>query len=253
MSKNLIDFKNVSFSYGKQQVLDKVTFSVKKNDFIGLIGPNGGGKTTIIKLILGFLKPNHGEIKVFGKIAGNTTELHKIGYVPQTATNFDHNFPATVFEVVSMGRFAKTGIMKQLSKQDYAIVEKALNSVDMLKMRNKRIGDLSGGQQQRVFIARALATEPEILILDEPSAGLDMESQHKFYDLLKKLHDDKELTIILVSHDVEMVSKNITKLACVNLFVTIHDASKGISEAALTCAYPAGFNLVHHHHHEQES
>ncbi|MFH2021059.1 MAG: metal ABC transporter ATP-binding protein [archaeon] len=248
MKTSLVEFKNVSFSYGAQPVLHNVNFSISKKDFFGIIGPNGGGKTTLIKLVLGFLKPNTGHIKLFGKQAGDAKELHRIGYVSQAATNFDHSFPATAFEVASMGRFAKVGVMKQLAKQDYSAIEKALADVDMLKLRNKKIGGLSGGQQQRVFIARALAAEPEILILDEPLTGVDMESQHKFYDLLKDLNKEKGLTIILVSHDVGMITKSLTKIACVNVNVTVHDVSKGIKSTDLSCAYPAGFEMVPHHH-----
>jgi zinc transport system ATP-binding protein len=243
----VIDFKNVSFSYGAQKVLKDVTFTVSDNDFFGIIGPNGGGKTTLIKMILGFLEPGSGKILLFGK-GRSAKELRKIGYVAQRATNFDQNFPATVFEVASMGRFARAGLMKQLSKHDKSIVEKSLDAIGMLDFRNKLIGDLSGGQQQRVFIARALAAEPEILILDEPLAGVDMESQHRFYEMLKDLHARLKLAIILVSHDVSMISKSVTKLACVNINVAVHDISGGIATAGLACAYPGEFNAVPHHH-----
>ena len=248
MVQKIIEFDGVSFSYGNQLVVDNASFSIDKKDFFGIIGPNGGGKTTLINLVFGFLKPDKGKIRLFGKDAIRSGELKRIGYLSQNATIFDHNFPATVFEVASMGRFAKTGLMKQLSKKDRASVEKSLKAVDMLDLRSKKIGDLSGGQQQRVFIARALAAEPEILILDEPLSGVDMESQHKFYDMLRRLNKKMGLTIILVSHDVNMVSKSLTKIACVNSRVTVHDVSKGISEADLICAYPEGLAVVPHHH-----
>jgi zinc transport system ATP-binding protein len=252
MNTNAIEFNKVSFSYGKQLTLSNVNLSITKKDFFGIIGPNGGGKTTLIKLLLGFIMPDSGKIRLFGEEIGNNKDLYRIGYVSQKATSFDYNFPATVFEVASMGRFAKRGILKQLSAEDYSIVEKALTDVNMLKLRNKRIGDLSGGQQQRVFIARALAAEPEILILDEPLTGVDLESQHKFYDLLKYLNKEKGLTIILVSHDVGMITKLVTKIACVNVHVTVHDISKGIDHLGLACDYPEGFEKVPHHHHQEE-
>ncbi len=248
MDSKVIEFDKVSFRYGTQLVLDKVSFGIREKDFFGIIGPNGGGKTTIIRLILGFLTPDSGQVLLFGKKPGNASELQRIGYVPQLASNFDQNFPATVFEVASTGRFSKIGLLKQPTKQDYSIVDKALATVEMSDLQNKRIGDLSGGQKQRVFIARALAAEPEVLILDEPFTGVDMTSQHKFYDLLKHLNRDMGLTIILVSHDVGMVTKSLTKLACVNVNVTVHDTSKGISEADLTCAYPKDLSIVPHHH-----
>jgi zinc transport system ATP-binding protein len=248
MNSEVIGFNGVSFSYGKQLVLHNATFSICKRDFFGIIGPNGGGKTTIIKLILGFLKPDSGEVLLFGKKNAGSGELKRIGYVPQRTSGFDQNFPATVFEVASTGRYAKVGLMRRLSKHDKEIVEKSLTTVDMLELRNKRIGDLSGGQQQRVFIARALTAEPEVLILDEPLAGVDMQSQHKFYELLKYLNREAGLTVILVSHDVGMISKSVTKLACVNVNVTVHDVSKGITDADLVCAYPEGLSRVPHHH-----
>jgi zinc transport system ATP-binding protein len=248
MDSKVIEFDNVSFRYGTQLVLDKVSFEISEKDFFGIIGPNGGGKTTLIKLILGFLMPDSGRILIYGKKPGNAKELQRIGYVPQLASNFDQNFPATVFEVASTGRFSRIGLMKQPTKKDQMVVEKALATVEMADLRDKRIGDLSGGQKQRVFIARALAAEPEILILDEPFTGVDMDSQHRFYDLLKHLNKEMGLTIILVSHDVSMVTKSLTKLACVNVNVTVHDTSNGISKADLTCAYPKDLNIVPHHH-----
>ncbi len=246
--ETVLELKRVSFSYGKAPTVDGATLSVKKGDFVGMIGPNGAGKTTFVKLVLGLLKPTHGVIKLFGKEITGFREWHRIGYVPQKATNFDQNFPATVFEVASMGRFAKAGMGKHLSKDDYAAVERALGVVGMTKLRDRRIGELSGGQEQRVFIARALAAEPELLILDEPTAGVDAEAQHEFYSLLKRLNEKFGLTLILVSHDIGMVSKTVNKLVCVNIAVTMHDVSKGINEADLHCAYPGGMELVPHHH-----
>lgn len=253
MNTKAIEFNKVSFRYGKQLILSNVNFAINYNDFFGIIGPNGGGKTTLIKLLLGFIKSDSGEIKLFGEEINSNKNLQRIGYVSQKATSFDYDFPATVFEIASMGRFAKIGILKKLSTEDYSIVEKALTDVNLMKLRNKRIGDLSGGQQQRVFIARALAAEPEILILDEPLTGVDTESQHKFYDLLKYLNKEKGLTIILVSHDIGMITKLVTKIACINVHVTVHDVSKGINNLGLACDYPSGFEKVPHHHDQEEN
>jgi len=247
-SKNaVIELADVTFSYAGVPVLENVNFSLNKGDFAGIIGPNGGGKSTIVKLILGFLKPDKGEVRLFGEKA-TPKSLQRIGYVPQKATNFDHFFPATALEVASMGRFTRIGVMKRLSHRDYEIIGKALKDVGMSDMSNKRIGDLSGGQQQRVFIARALAAEPDVLILDEPLTGVDMESQHKFYDLVEHLNKEMGLTILLVSHDVKMITKSINKLVCVNINVTAHDVTNGVTEADLVCAYPAGLESVPHHH-----
>ncbi|MCX6801984.1 MAG: ABC transporter ATP-binding protein [Candidatus Diapherotrites archaeon] len=248
IKETILELKHVSFSYGTVPAIDNVTFSVEKGDFVGMIGPNGSGKTTLVKLVLGLLKPENGTIKLFGKDINEFKDWNRIGYVPQKATGFDQNFPATVFEAASMGRFAKAGLAKQLSKADYTAIEKALEVVGMLKLRERRIGELSGGQQQRVFIARAFAAEPELLILDEPTVGVDAEAQHEFYSLLKQLNEKFGLTLILISHDIGMVSKKVNKLACVNIAVTMHDISKGINKADLHCAYSTGMELVPHHH-----
>lgn len=248
MAEAIVEFKGVSYSYGHGRVLDNAEFSVNRGDFMGMIGPNGAGKTTLVKLVLGLLKPDSGSISLFSEDSSRFKDWKRIGYVPQKATAFDPNFPATVFEVAGMGRFARAGLMRRLSSEDYAAVGKALSVTGMLSMRDRRIGDLSGGQQQRVFIARALAGEPELLILDEPTVGVDAEAQHSFYALLKKLNRELGLTLVLVSHDVGVISRNVNRLACVNVKVKVHDVSKGVREAGLSCAYGEEMEAVPHHH-----
>jgi len=246
MREPFVEFENVSFSYGAQPAIKNASFKIEKGEFVGMIGPNGAGKTTIIKLALGLIRPDSGIIRLFGKDISEFKDWRKIGYVPQKATNFDQNFPASVFEVVSMGRFAKVGLFKGLSKTDYAAIDKALKLAGVSNLRDRRIGDLSGGQQQRVFIARALAAEPEFLILDEPTVGIDSGAQHEFYLLLGKLNRSG-ITLVLVSHDTGVVAKNASRIACVNVAVTMHDASKGIDKALL-CAYGGDYGRVPHHH-----
>ena len=248
MAEKIMEFKKVSYSYGKQPALENVSFSIEKGDFVGVIGPNGSGKTTLVKLMLGLLKPDSGSITVFGKGIQEFRDWHRVGYVPQKATNFDQNFPATVFEVASMGRFSKAGLLRQPSQADRKVVEKALHVAGITNLQNSRIGDLSGGQQQRVFIARALAAEPDLLILDEPTVGVDMKAQHNFYSLLKQLNGEMGMTLVLVSHDVGMITKSVSKLACVNVTATFHDVSKGFEEAALFCSYAKDVGVVPHHH-----
>ena len=248
MVEKILELKNVSFNYGSQPAVKNATFSMEKGDFLGVIGPNGAGKTTIVKLILGLLKPDSGSIRIFGNDVSKFRGWPKLGYVPQKATNFDQNFPATVFEVASMGRFQKTGLLHQLSARDHKKIEGALEVVDMLDLRDKRIGDLSGGQQQRVFMARALAGEPELLLLDEPTVGVDAKAQHNFYALLKKLNKDFGMSLVLISHDVGMVTKYVNKLACVNITLDFHDVSKGVKPSDLVCAYSEGMTRVSHHH-----
>ena len=248
VNPTLVELADVSFSYNQQRAVQDATFSIERGDFAGLIGPNGAGKTTIVKLILGLLKPDSGSIKLFGEDLSQFKDWKRIGYVPQKAIGFDQNFPATVLEVASMGRISKAGMFHPLSQEDNGAVEKALSLVDISPLRNRRIGELSGGHQQRVFIARALAAEPDLIILDEPTVGVDAEVQHSFYELLKKLNKEFGMTLILISHDIGIVSKNVNKLVCVNIKVKMHDVRNGINESELRCAYTEGMEQVPHHH-----
>src|SRR5258708_37475911 len=187
-SKNIIEVSDVSFSYGHQEVLDHISLDVHLGDYLGIIGPNGGGKTTLLKIILGLLPNYSGSVKLFGTDIRHFKDWSKIGYVPQKATNFDVNFPATVEEIVAMGRYGRLGLFRFPSKEDAKIVALAIENVGMSAFKHSLIGNLSGGQQQRVFIARALASDPEIIILDEPTVGVDSNTQREFYALLHTLN-----------------------------------------------------------------
>ena len=188
---------------------------------MSIIGPNGGGKTTILKLILGLLEPDQGFVEVFGKSPRKSRKL--FGYLPQHII-FDFDFPISVQEVVLMGRLGKRTIGKKYTKKDIDICMDTLTRVGMHEYKNKDIGRLSGGQRQRVFIARALATEPKILLLDEPVSSVDTQWQQTFYELLHRLN--KEMTIILVTHDISVVSTYIDKIACVNKKLYYHGSKK---------------------------
>ncbi len=216
-TKNIIELHNISFSYdGIEKVLENITFSVHKGDYLGIIGPNGGGKTTVLKIMLGLLQPTSGTIKLFGKPLKAFKDWSKIGYVPQKVSHFDNNFPVTVEEVVAMGRFARRGLFHFPQQEDSEKVERALKQVDMWEYKSKQIGELSGGQQQRVFIARALVTEPEVIFLDEPTVGVDATTQEQFYKLLKSLNRELQLTLVLVSHELDIVANEATEVACIN-------------------------------------
>ena len=216
-TEDIIELDNVSYTYnGTDFVVKDITFSVHRGDYLGLIGPNGSGKTTLLKMILGLLQPTHGSVKIFGKEPKDFHEWYKIGYVAQKATHFDKNFPVTVEEVVGMGTYARRGLFHFSTTEDKKRVHEALTQVEMLEHRKKRIGNLSGGQQQRVFIARALAAKPEVIILDEPTVGVDAATQEQFYLLLRKLNKDFRLTLILVSHELNIVSREATEVACIN-------------------------------------
>ncbi|MCX8197933.1 MAG: ABC transporter ATP-binding protein [Candidatus Micrarchaeota archaeon] len=241
----VLEFEDVSYSLGGHKILERASFSIRKGDFVGMIGPNGAGKTTIVRLALGIIKQDSGRIALFGKSASEFAEWGKIGYVPQKA-GFDQDFPASVFEVASMGRSAKMGLLQRFSEKDRKVVEEALGMAGVLHLSKRKIGSLSPGQQQRVLIARALACEPEFLVLDEPTVGVDAKAQHEFYSLLEALNCEG-MTILLVSHDVGAVSRKANKIACVNASVKMHDAKEGIEEA-LACAYGEDFRRIPHHH-----
>ncbi len=225
-TKNIIEVKNVSFGYADEIVIKNITLNVHRGDYLGVIGPNGGGKTTLLKIMLGLLKPAAGSVKLFGQEIRRFKDWAKIGYVPQKAVHFDVKFPATVAEVVAMGRYGKRGLLGWLTKNDKEKITQALRQVEMFDYRDRLIGDLSGGQQQRVFIARALATEPEVIFLDEPTVGVDVKTQEQFYTLLEKLNHSLDLTLVLVSHDIDVIAHEATELACINQSLVYHGSPK---------------------------
>ena len=203
----MITIKNLTFKYNSEIILDNINLEIKKNDYIALIGPNGGGKTTLIKLILGFLKPTNGEIKVATK---------KIGYVPQY-TNFSLDIPITVFDVVLQGRLKKYKFF--YNKEDKQKAIEKLKLVNMLDFKDKKISDLSGGQRQRVLIARALVSEPEILILDEPTSAIDIKGQKEIYEILKNL----KMTKLIISHDINILLEGVNKVAWISKTLVLHN------------------------------
>ena len=239
-TETIIEIRNVWFSYAEYPVLKDVDLDVQQGEFLAIIGPNGGGKTTLLKLILGILKPDRGSVRVFGeeprKAAG------RIGYVPQE-TSFNRNFPITVFDVALMGKLGGDRRKRGDSKRERESVQESLRRVDMWKYRNRRIGELSGGQRQRVFIARALASEPEILFLDEPTASVDVEGQSMLYHFFNELN--KTVTIVVVSHDVNVLSSYVKSVACVNQKVFFHDESE-ITPDMLQQAYHCPVELIAH-------
>jgi zinc transport system ATP-binding protein len=220
----LIALDDVSFSYNGEPVLDRISLEVNAGDYLGVIGPNGGGKTTMLRMMLGLIRAVGGNVRLFGVPVGKFRQWSRIGYVPQKATSFDSRFPITVEEVVALGRVSKVGMWRGFSAKDKAAVSKALAAVGMGDYRKRLITDLSGGQQQRVFIAKALASEPEVLILDEPAVGIDVKSQDAFYQLLSRLNKDEGLTLVMVSHDIDVVVNEVTKIACINETLIYHGA-----------------------------
>ncbi|MCE5250373.1 ABC transporter ATP-binding protein [bacterium] len=230
-----IELKDVRFSYNGEAVLKDINLSVDRNDFLAVIGPNGGGKTTLLKLILGIHAPDRGIIRVFGDEPARAAT--RIGYVAQD-TSFNREFPITVLDVTLMGRLAHNTSLRRFTREDVKIAQRALETVDIAEYSGKRIGTLSSGQRQRVFIARALATESDILILDEPTASIDMEGQSKIYEILKELN--RSMTIIVVSHDYALTLGFAKTVAHVNRTLHVHksldftpEMIKKLSESSL--------------------
>lgn len=211
----ILKLNKLCFSYNAQEVIKDVSLEIHRGDYVGIVGPNGGGKTTLVKLMLGLLKPKNGTIELFGKNLKNFKQFSKIGYVPQK-TYIELNIPITVEEIVAMGRYGKRGLFRFPSKEDKEKTHQALAQVDMLAFKDKQINDLSGGQQQRVLIARALSSEPEIIFLDEPTVGVDIKTQKQFYTLLRKLNQELNLTLVLISHELDVVAHEATELGYIN-------------------------------------
>lgn len=210
----IIELQGVSFGYTSELVLKDISLSIHKGDYVGIVGPNGGGKSTLLKVMLGLLKPQKGTVKL---------STQKIGYVPQK-TYVEMNFPVTVYEAVLMGRFGGIGLFKFPGKIDQEKVMEALSQVGMEDFKDRQLSDLSGGQQQRVFIARALVSDPEVIFLDEPTVGVDVKTQKQFYDLLRKLNRELNLTLVLVSHELDVVAHECSELGYVNCSLVFYGA-----------------------------
>jgi len=238
MDTPIVEINNLSFAYNGEIVLEDVNLEIRPQDFIAMIGPNGGGKTTLLKLILGLLKPDKGSIRVTGQPARKASA--SIGYVPQDV-HINRSFPITALDVVLMGRLdpQKRWVRKSASNRHEAIA--ALEKLEMGALAEKRIGDLSGGQRQRVFIARALVTRPRLLLLDEPTASIDTRGQTEFFRLLKELN--KDTTILVVSHDLLVISRYVKSVACVNKRLHYHDQAE-ITGEMLESMYPCSVEEV---------
>ncbi|MGN1401667.1 MAG: metal ABC transporter ATP-binding protein [Bacillus sp. (in: firmicutes)] len=234
----IIKLEDISYRYSKEKVLEHISLSIPKGAFLAIVGPNGSGKSTLLKLILGLLKVQEGSIELFGTRIQNFKEWDRIGYVSQKANSFNSGFPATVSEVVMSGLTKKIGLFHFAKKTDHTKVEKALAAVGMTEFAKRNIGELSGGQQQRVFIARALVSDPELLILDEPTVGVDAANEIQFYKMVGHLNKDLGITMMLVTHDLEAVKDRVTHVACLNKHLHFHgdtNAYQQLSDVELSC------------------
>ncbi len=225
MNNTIIEIRDLWYAANDQTVLKNVNLEIQAGDFTAMIGPNGGGKTTLLRIMLGLLKPHKGTVRVFGKTPLEVS--HRIGYVPQNV-DINRQFPISALDVVLMGKLKPGKRWSRPSDHDRLAAHQALEKMEMGIYCKRKIGELSGGQRQRVFIARALVTDPEILFLDEPTSSIDTKGQAEFYDLLKELNQD--ITIIVVSHDLLMLANYVKSVACVNQSLHYHDQTRVAGE-----------------------
>ena len=240
MSRAVITLDNVSFRYNDLPVLAGVSLEVEQGEFLGVVGPNGGGKSTLLKLILGLLKPLGGSIRVLDQTPEQACA--RLGYVPQFI-NFDRHFPITVRETVLQGRLGKTRPLLGFGEKDRNLAATAMQETEILDLAGRPIASLSGGQLQRVLIARALACEPEILLLDEPTANIDPKVEEDVFELLRRLN--QRITIVVVSHDIGFISNYISRVACLNRTLVCHTTSR-LTGSLIEELYGSPVRMVHH-------
>ena len=248
-NQTIISIADVSFAYREEPVLSRVSLDIIRGDYLGIIGPNGGGKTTLIKLMLGLIRPTTGSISILGRPVSEFREWSRIGYVPQKATSIEARFPFTVAEVVAFGRVGRAGLFRRLGTEDRKAVAAALEKVGMLERRRALISELSGGQQQRVFIAKGLVSGPDILLLDEPTVGVDVQSQDDFYHLLSHLNAEQGITLVVVSHDIDVIAKEVRSVACLNQTLICHGSPQQfITGDYMEKLYGKGRKFILHGH-----
>jgi zinc transport system ATP-binding protein len=236
----VVSLEHIYFSYNNHLILEDISLDIYDKDFMGLVGPNGSGKTTLLKIMLGLLRPVSGRVTVLGNAP---QKIHReIGYVPHFLES-DRGFPISVIDVVLMGRLSRLPSLGRYTHSDLDVAEEALRSVDLYELRTQRFGTLSQGQRQRVLIARALAAQPRLLILDEPTTSVDFQTEQCIYELLKELN--KKITLILVSHDLSLISAYVTRLAFLNRRLVLHPGGE-ISLGTIEGLYGTPIRVVEH-------
>ena len=245
----ILELQNVDVARSGDLVIQNANFTIQTGDYVGLVGPNGGGKTTLILSLLNFLPRTKGTIRLFGIDIDKFSAWEKVAYISQTATSFDNKFPLTVRELVSLGRIKKRNVARRFTHEDWNAVDDSITFMGLAEVAHKRIGQLSGGQKQRVFVAKALARNPEIIFLDEPIVGVDAATQEKFFKKLSDLNTERETTILLVTHDLTSVFCRMSKVMCVNKQVEVAQITEELDpNALLKRAYGEHFHFVFHKH-----
>jgi len=250
MTEKVAEVKDVTVKIGNLVILDKVSVDVEAGDVLGIVGPNGGGKTTLLNAVLGNIPIESGEVRLFGTDIRRFRDFHLIGYVAQNAIQFDPIFPATVREIVSLGCLNRSQLGRPLKREQKEEVDKAIDLMGLRNVADRKISDLSGGQKQRIFIAKALVRKPKLLILDEATAGLDACMQDHFHNLLRYLKSEYNITVLTVNHDLSGVICQANKLAVVNRQLHYTPITPGFDPSKmLQQAYGEHFTFIFHHDH----
>jgi zinc transport system ATP-binding protein len=245
----ILEVKNLNVNRGDEKAIEDANFSINQGDYVGIVGPNGGGKTTLLSAILKFIPINKGSISLFNEDISKFSSWGKIAYISQQATSFESQFPLTVKELVSLGCIRKSNIGRRLKQEDWAAVDQSIDFMGLSDVANRRIGQLSGGQKQRVFVAKALARKPELIFLDEPIVGVDSTAQEKFYKKLSDLNIERQTTIMIVTHDLASVFCRMSKVLCVNKKVEVAKITYDLdTNRLLKRAYGEHFHFVFHNH-----
>jgi zinc transport system ATP-binding protein len=245
----VLQVSDLYVSRSNSVVIENASFTINKGDYVGIVGPNGGGKTTLLLSILNLIPRNQGKILFFGQEIESFSSWEKVAYVSQNAVNFDSHFPLTVRELVALGRVNRRNLGRNLKHSDWNSVDEVLDFMGISEIADKRIGQLSGGQKQRVFVAKALVRNPEIILLDEPIVGVDAKTQEKFYKKLSDLNLKKNITILLVTHDLTAVFCRMSKVICMNQSVNVAEITEDVNpEEVLRKAYGEHFHFVFHNH-----
>jgi len=252
MSDSLVEVRDVTFGYGREVVLDHVSLTIEPRDFLAVIGPNGGGKTTLLKAILGLVHPWSGEVAF--RLPSGSDPRGRLGYVPQFST-FDRDFPLRIAEMVLMGRLGRSSILRPYSREDRAAADRAIERLGLGGVARSHASEVSGGQLQRALIARALVSEPEILFLDEPTASIDAESRETLRELLADLN--RTIPIVVVTHDVTSLAPMVRRIACINRKLFYHgdpELSREVMEEVYGCpvelvTHGVPHRVLHDHHH----
>jgi zinc transport system ATP-binding protein len=243
----ILEIRDLNVVRGNETVIRNGNLRVIRGDYVGVVGPNGGGKTTLLQTIFNFIPKESGEVLLFGKRTEQFNEWSRVAYTPQNAIHFDEQFPLTVRELVSLGRVRRSNMLRRLNKEDWNKVDDAMEAMSISHLSDRRIGQLSGGQKQRAFVAKSLSLDPDMLVLDEPTTGLDAGSLESFYKTLSNVQKRRNTTIVVVSHDLSAVFCRMTKMVCVNRRIYETDDLRD-ADGLLRKVYGEHFEFMKHEH-----